>query len=100
MAEEQRELPKDRAIHISREKAIANVLATESGKELFGFLFEICGFEQTSVVMDTRSGKLDLEKTLYNEARRAVYLQLRALAPADLLKEVEFRKIQKTEEKK
>ena len=87
---------------ISEAKAVTEVLATEAGKELFFFLFKICGYDQTSMVIDAKSGALDLEKTLYNEARRAVYIQLRALAMAsspDALKEVEFRTL-KTEEKK
>ena len=90
-------------------KAVTEVLATEAGKELFFFLFKICGYDQTSMVIDVKSGALDLEKTLYNEARRAVYIQLRALAMAsspDALKSVEFRAVEmvkteaKTEEKK
>ena len=83
---------------MTEEKAVHEVLATEAGKEVFRLLFKICGYDQTSVVLDAKSGTLDLDKTLYNEARRAVYLQLRNFAPIEALKEVEYKV--STEEKK
>jgi hypothetical protein len=79
-------------------QAVKDVLATEAGKELFRFLFKICGYDQTSIVVDMKTGTLDLEKSLYNEARRAVYIQLRALAPIEDLRAIEYK--EKTEEKK
>jgi len=88
----------DKTEENQRKTMIASVLATDSGKELFRFLFEVCGYEQPSVVLDGKTGRLDMEKMLYNEARRSVYLQLRALAPVDELKKIEYKEI--TEEKK
>lgn len=88
MAEVQREIP--------GAKAVTAVLATDAGKELFKFLHQICGYDQTSIVIDLKTGNLDPEKTLYNEARRAVYIQLRNLAPKEILRDVEY----STEEKK
>jgi hypothetical protein len=81
-----------------RENMVANVLATDSGKELFRFLFEVCGYEQPSVVLDGKTGQIDTEKMLYNEARRSVYIQLRALAPIEELKKIEYK--ERTEETK
>jgi DNA-directed RNA polymerase subunit M/transcription elongation factor TFIIS len=78
-------------------KAVEAVAATDAGKELIKFLHRVCGYDQVNLVMNRQTGEVDTVATTFNECRRGVYIQIRNLVPAEVLKEIEFAK---TEEKK
>jgi len=71
-------------------RVVADVLATESGKRMFLFLHNVCGWNTSSLVLNQTTGEVDPVGTTFNEARRTVYLRLRELAPVAVLKEVEY----------
>lgn len=71
---------------------IDTVLTTEAGKRFMGYLCRICGYNKPSAVVDPATGDVRGSATIYNEARRAVYLQVRANADAELLKAIEYNK--------
>ena len=65
------------------------VAATPEGKKVFKQLMEICGFKKPSVVLDPSTGEVNSQSTVYNEARRNLYLQIRALIRPEYLNEIE-----------
>lgn len=76
--------------------AIVSVAGTESGKAFLKYLHRICGQAESSLVLMPAEGKVSAEATLFNEAKRYVYLQVRGHVPPMALREIE---IQVTEEK-
>jgi hypothetical protein len=70
-------------------RILNTVFSAPDGPEALRYIMGICGYQKTSVVGDPVSGNLHLEATLYNEAQRNVYLQLRALLRPELLVKVE-----------
>jgi hypothetical protein len=70
-------------------KSVDEVLRSEAGRTLFAHLFNICGYNASSTVVNPVTGEVSPEATTYNEARRGVYLHLRRLASYDLLKAAE-----------
>jgi len=69
--------------------AISRVAATDDGRTLLNFLFIDTGFALPSTVV-TKSGKVDMEATFHNNARRDVYLRLRQLMAPEVIKAVEL----------
>ena len=69
--------------------ALDNVLRSEDGRTVMTHLFRICGYNRSSVVVNPQTGDIKVDGTVYNEARRAVYLQLRRMASPVLLAPVE-----------
>lgn len=100
MTEEQRKAYLERVKIQNDEikKVVENVLMTDSGKKLFRHLHNICGYSLSSIVVNSKDGEISPNGTTFNESRRAVYINLRELAPVELLREVEYS--EKTEEKK
>lgn len=94
-AEKKVYLEKVQAEKDKMKKVVEAVLLTDSGKELFRFLHNICGYPLSSLVVNSKDGEISPNGTTFNESRRAVYIQLRNLAPIELLREIEY-----TEEKK
>lgn len=70
--------------------AINAVLSTDSGKELFKFIYGYCAFEKSALVVNPITRQVDKDSTLYNVALRDLYLELRSLADRSLLMSVEF----------
>lgn len=68
---------------------VDNLLKTEDGRELFKHLFFISGYNQTSLFINPVSREVNTHGTVFNEGRRAVYLELRRLATRSLLTAVE-----------
>ena len=95
--EEQRQdyLKKIEAQRGEMKKVVESVLMTDGGKKLFRHLHDTCGFSLSSIVINIKTGEVDTVATTFNESRRAVYIELRGLAPRELLREIEY-----TEEKK
>ena len=77
---------------IARNKLIAivsRVATTEDGRALLNFLYMETGFALPSTVV-TKSGKVDIEGTFHNNARRDVYLRLRQFMTPEVIKAVEL----------
>lgn len=88
IVERQKEKQEKRKAKLMR--CINTVFSTEDGRVVLQFLMELCGYQKTSIVGDPRTGDLFDRGTFYNEARRAIYLELRRFVRPDILKSVEF----------
>lgn len=71
-----------------RIRAFNEVAATEAGLEVFQTIMELSGFKKPSTVVDT-TGAPSFHGTLYNDARRGLYLQIREFLKAHNLNRVE-----------
>ena len=75
---------------VSTFKAQVNaVLSTEAGKAVFIYLADRCGFIKPTVSIDG-NGNVATGNMVFNEARRELYLELRAFASPELLKKIEY----------
>lgn len=95
LTEQEREIVKKQQEKQEKRKAklkkcINEVFATEDGRVVLQFLMELCGYQKTSIVGDPRTGDLFDRGTFYNEARRAVYLELRRFVRPEILRTIEL----------
>ena len=91
----ERQKLKEEAIKKNKEEleevsAVFNrIFLSRDGKVLGQWLMEQCGFFEHSAVM-TQHG-ISLESTLYNEARRSIYLELRKYFDSNTLINLEIK---------
>ncbi len=64
------------------------VLRTEAGREVFKFLFHLCGWVQADVPLD-HDGRVNEGTLIHNATRRFVYARIRAKASRALLEPAE-----------
>jgi hypothetical protein len=76
---------------------LRQTFSSTHGKRALRFLLEICGFHNVSIVGNPQTGDVHDRGTLYNEARRNVYLELRAYLSNEILRDVEFYQSEITE---
>jgi hypothetical protein len=69
------------------------VADSPDGLAVFRYLHDSCGFAKPSVVLDQKSGEVNLHSTVYNEARRNVYLSLRKYLTKGQLAKIELEKV-------
>jgi hypothetical protein len=72
------------------EEAFNRVFNTNDGKMLGRWLIKNCGFSEGSIVVDS-NGNISTDYTIYNEARRVVYLELRKFLNPDTLINLEIK---------
>ena len=68
--------------------AVSAVLKTEHGKILWAHLFDVCGYNVSSLTKRL-DGDISVSSTECKEAQRLIYINLRKLAPRELLVAVE-----------
>ena len=66
------------------------VAKTPEGVTVLAYVMNLCGFHNPDTTYDPRSGELNLNTTLYNAARRNVWLTLRNFVPAQQLALIEL----------
>jgi hypothetical protein len=71
------------------QKAIIEVSQTASGQELFRWLGGQCNFYTSSIVGDPSSHEVMVYGTLFNEARRRLYLDVRRFIPQAIRRKIE-----------
>ena len=64
-------------------KAALECFSTDSGKRVLLYLMRECGYQSPSTVLDPKTLEVKKESTVYNEARRDIYLRLRSMLKAD-----------------
>lgn len=88
------DLEKQRALAARRYKQLRTDMAltfgTPEGKRVLKWLLTQCGYQESGIGGNPGIGLNALEGTLYNNARRNVYIELRKLIPHSTLKEVEY----------
>lgn len=77
---------------------IARVAGTSEGLALFRYLMNVCGYQKPSVVANPQTQEVNVNSTIYNEARRNVWLGLRMLIPHDRLTFIELPELDNTKE--
>jgi hypothetical protein len=71
-------------------KAVLSRLSkTEDGAFFLNYLYRISGFAQPATVVSS-TGKVDMEATFHNNARRDAYLSVRTLMIPEVIKAVEL----------
>jgi hypothetical protein len=66
------------------------VANTEAGRDVIRYLMAQCGFHTPSINVDPQTTKILTDNTVYNEARRNLYLDLRKWIPPKMLVKIEF----------
>lgn len=66
------------------------VCKTESGRNIFRYIMEICGHNEPSLVQSVSTGDILANVTINNEARRGVYLDIRRQFPKKQLIQIEM----------
>ena len=84
---------------VAKAKMVEAVAMTEPGKALLRYLHDICGYSASDRVLVPTTGEVNLVATALNSERRNVYLQIRALVPAEILRDIEIPIVLKKEEK-
>lgn len=86
------EIAEKKRIKLAKDEARAfvQVSNTEAGRILFRKLMRDCGFITPSVVADPATGEIFTDSTVYNEARRNLYLSWRKQVPLKHLVKIEF----------
>ena len=64
------------------------------GKKVLKWIFREAGFAESSVGGNPALGMDVLQGTLYNNARKSLYIEMRKLIPHEILKQVEFENIE------
>ena len=71
------------------QKAVIAIAETQEGQIFFNWLMNRCYFQKSTVVGDPASHEINIHGTLFNEASRRVYLDIRRGIPSALLKKIE-----------
>lgn len=72
----------------------ALTFGTPEGKKVLKWIFEQSGFGQSDVGGNPTLGMDVLQGTLYNGARKSLYIEMRKLIPHETLKQVEFENVE------
>lgn len=76
-------------------ETLGAAFGTPEGQQALKLIAELCGYNKTVIGGNPTIGMDVVQGTLYNCGRQSVYLELRAMVPSDILKQIEF---QQTEE--
>lgn len=71
------------------QKAITEVAQTSEGQELFQYMMRQCNFHTSTIVGDPQSHEINVYGTLFNEARRRFYLDIRRHIPHAIRRKIE-----------
>jgi len=75
------------------ERAARKVAKTPAGETLFRYLMDELGYKQAAVVWNATETSVATDAMINNEARRGVYLQLRALLTPELRNKIESERV-------
>jgi len=68
---------------------INQTFASDHGKRTLRYILDLCGYQKYSTSADPESGEINVQATIYNEARRNLYLKLRSFLKREILMDVE-----------
>lgn len=69
------------------ENVLSDLITYPSGMEFLRYLYGKTGYSATSAVI--RNGVIDKDGTIWNEARRAIWVELRSAIPPEARKIIE-----------
>jgi hypothetical protein len=67
------------------------VAATPEGIDVFKYIMDRCNYQKNTIVFNSQTGEVNKEASVYLEARRSVYLEIRKYISPRLLKKIEFK---------
>ncbi len=67
--------------------------ASPEGLNLMKWIFDLSGYSKILIAGNPKVGLDVKDGTLYNNARRAIWLEIRQLVPTRTLKKIEFEKL-------
>jgi len=73
-------------------KCISVASSNAEGIIMLRHIFGMCGYDKHSITMNPESQELNTQATIYNEARRNVWLEFRNLIPVKARKKIEYEK--------
>ncbi len=88
---EQQELFNKQLKLLKRDIEIAT--ASPEGLNLMKWIFDLSGYSKITIVGNPQTGDIHSRATLYNDARRSLWLEIRKLVPKRTLKKIEFEKL-------
>lgn len=80
-------------VQVANEKlkrAFDTVAETPAGLMVLRYLMKDCGFGQTSLVMNPQSFEINTIGSIYNEARKDVYIRIRKFLNKENLQKIEY----------
>lgn len=103
----QKKLVEDRLLKKEQEKKelkqlkndFNKVFGTVEGQNVLGYIMNACGYQKHSVGANPQTGELFIDNTIYNEALRSHYLNLRKFIHSKILVKVEIINTRKKEKK-
>lgn len=66
------------------------VASTPDGRAILRYLMKDCGFNKSSAIMNPTTFEINTVGTVWNEARKDVYITIRRFIDKDKLIEIEF----------
>ncbi len=88
---EQKELTNKKLKVLKRDLELAT--ASPEGLNLMKWIFNLTGYSKILIVGNPQSGDIHDRGTLYNNARRSIWLEIRQMLPKRILKKIEFEKL-------
>ena len=76
-------------------RAYNRVARTKDGQVIFNHIMRLCGFAVSSLVLDRNTSEICVQSSLYNEARKTVYYELRKMIDKECLEDIEYLKEEK-----
>ncbi len=73
-------------------RTIAVAASNAEGIIMLRHIFSMCGYDKFSITMNPESQELNTQATIYNEARRNIWLEFRNLIPVKARKKIEYEK--------
>lgn len=71
---------------------------SEAGKRVLRFIMDKCGYQVSSIVADPKTGDIYEKPTIYNEARRNLYVySIRSFLRREILMAVEHEHVTETD---
>lgn len=78
-------------------KDINETFASAQGMATLRYIMDLCGYQRPSTVADPATGEIMYNSTIYNEARRNIYLSIRKFLKRETLISVENKGLEQDE---
>jgi len=93
--EKTKEIKSDKKVmDTDRIKRVVNRLAeTQDGQEFLNYLMRSCGFCVSSLVIDVNTSEINTISSIYNEARKTIYYDIRRLLDKEKISKIEYLQI-------
>jgi hypothetical protein len=79
----EKQLPQKSEAQHKLENAFKAIAKTDNGQVVFQHIMQMCGFKQTSMIFNPTTHELVENSTIWNEAKRGVWLDLRKQIPVE-----------------